>query len=50
MICTASCQGNVADLMREEATKHPGQYRFVVNAGDVTMHRAGFEPAIPVYA
>ena len=34
VLCTSLCQGKVADLMRAEAAAHPGEYKFVANAGD----------------
>jgi len=34
VVCTSTCQGYIADKMREEAAKWPEMYKFVINAGD----------------
>ena len=34
VVCTSTCQGHIADLMRKEAKEFPGYYRMVINAGD----------------
>merc|ERR1711968_13633 len=34
VVCTPTCQGHIADMMRAEAASAPGLYKMVINAGD----------------